>query len=191
MIRFSFSRKHYVDTRKGREADSSTNRSVTLRSFERAALGAFLFVPMVSAQEATPGEKTRPSGTGKTYNAPAATYTGKGGRYLVAPQKVKATVTAVDLEKRSISVVPAQKGGRFKVAEVGPQGREWSKVDEMELTFLMTAGMEKIKASKGAAKKLGAKSILLENLPLGSRIKVEYYPVPRKILELTVQRAGS
>ena len=191
MIRFSFSRKHYGDTRKARVADSSTNRSVTLRSFGRAALTALMFVPMVSAQEATPGEKTRPSSVGKTYNAPAATYTGKGGRYLVAPQKAKATVTAVDLENRSISIVPAQKGGKFKVAEVGPQGREWSKVDEMELTFLMTAGMEKIKASKGAAKKLGGKSILLENLPLGSKIKVEYYPVPRKILELTVQRAGS
>jgi hypothetical protein len=64
-------------------------------------------------------------------------------------------------------------------------------VDEMELSFVMGPGMEKITASKSAAKSLGKKSIALEELPVHSEVKVEYYPVPRMILALTVERAGA
>jgi hypothetical protein len=161
-----------------------------------SALGQAVFVALLVAvalpgQEPTPGEKTRPSGKGQTYNAPGATYSGKGDDYQVDPQKTKAIVSAINLEKRSITVVPAKKGGKFKVAEVTAAGRTWQQADEMELTFLMAPGLEKITASKSAAKSLGKKSIALEELPVQSEIKVEYYPVPRMILALTVERAGS
>ena len=41
------------------------------------------------------------------------------------------------------------------------------------------------------AKTLGKKSMTLEELQPGAEIKVEYYPVPRIIREMTVERAGS
>ena len=157
----------------------------------RAVLCALLVSAALAGQEPTPGEKTRPAGKGQTYNAPGATYSGKGDDYQVDPQKAKAIVSAIHLEKRSISVVPAKKGGKFKVAEVTAAGRTWQQVDEMELTFLMAPGLEKILASKSAAKSLGKKSITLEELPVHSEIKVEYYPAPRMILALTVERAGA
>jgi hypothetical protein len=157
----------------------------------RAVSCTLLVAAVLTGQQPTPGEKTRPAGKGQTYNAPGATYSGEGDDYQVDPQKAKAIVSAINLEKRSITVTPVKKGGKFKVAEVGPAGRTWQQVDEMELTFLMSPGLEKITASKAAAKSLGKKSIALEELPVHSEIKVEYYPAPRMILALTVERVGS
>jgi hypothetical protein len=163
----------------------------TISAVGRAAYCALLVSIALTGQQPTPGEKTRPSGKGQTYNAPGATYSEKGGDYQVAPQKAKAIVSAVNLEKRSITVVPAKKGGKFKVAELGAEGRTWQEVDQMELSFLTAPRLEKILVSKSASKPLGKKSIALEELPVKSEIKVEYYPVPRMVLALTVERAGS
>jgi hypothetical protein len=190
MIQTLFRSKNSPSGRGGQTGPRSTPAGA-LYALGRAVFCALLVSVVLTGQEPTPGEKTRPAGKGQTYNAPGATYSGKGDDYQVDPQKAKAIVSAINLEKRSITVAPAKKGGKFRVAEVTEAGRAWQQVDEMELTFLMAPGLEKIMASKSAAKSLGKKSIALEELPVQSEIKVEYYPVPRMILALTVERAGS
>ena len=150
-----------------------------------------LFAPAALGQQPTAGEKTRPNSRSQTYNAPGATYSGEGGDYQVSPQKTKARITAVDLAKRSITLTSTKKNGTFKVGEIGPEGRSWSQVEELELTFDIRTGQEKIKVTGNAAKELGKKSMTLEELRPGAEIKVEYYPVPRIIRAMTVERAGS
>lgn len=157
----------------------------------RACVAMFLAALTALGQQPTAGEKTRPSGKSQTYNAPGTTYSGTGGSYQVAPQKAKARITAVDIEKRSITIVPIKKGGKFKVAEVGPEGRIWQQVEEMELSFSMAGGQEKINVTGAASKALDKKSMTLEELKPGAEIKIEYYPVPKVIREMTVERVGS
>lgn len=157
----------------------------------RACAALILAALTAPGQQPTPGEKTRPSSKSQTYNTPGATYSGTGGGYQVAPQKTKARITAVDLDKRSITVVPAKKGGKFKVAEVGPEGRTWQQVEEMELSFSMAGGQEKISVKGAASKALDKKSMTLEELKPGAEIKIEYYPVPKVIREMTVERVGT
>jgi hypothetical protein len=143
------------------------------------------------AQQPTAGEKTRPQSRSHSYNAPGATYSGEGDSYQVAPQKAKAKVTGVDLEKRSITVVPAKPGGRFKVADLEDGNRSWRQVEEMELSFHIATGHETIRVGGSAAKTLDKKSITLEELKPGDEVKVEYYPIPRIVREITVERVGS
>ena len=164
---------------------------VLISTLTRACAVLLLATLTAPGQQPTPGEKTRPSSKSQTYNTPGATYSGTGGDYQVAPQKTKARITAVDLNKRSITVVPAKKGGKFKVAEVGPDGRTWQQVEQMELEFSMAGGQEKINVSGAASKALDKKSMTLEELKPGAEIKVEYYPVPKVIREMTVERVGS
>ena len=167
----------------------------TLLSAANRIVGTVFLTIMASAalygQQPTPGEKTRAGSRAQTYNAPGATYTGKGGDYQVDPQKAKAVVSSINLEKRTITVVPATQGGTFKVAELVEKGRVWREVEEMEMTFAMPIGLEKIQLSKTAASSLGKKSISLEELPLRAEIKIEYYPVPRMVLAMTVERISS
>jgi len=97
-------------------------------------------------------------------------------KYFVNPQKTKAIVKAVDLEARTISVVPAKKNGFFRVAEITKEGRSWSNSKEMTLVFVTPKGLEQIKASGQAAKSFRKKRLLLEEIPLDATIKLEYYP---------------
>lgn len=158
----------------------------------RLAFCGLLACLVLPAQEPTAGEKTRPSGKIQDYNSPGAgnTYNPRGD-YISKPQRADAVVTAVDLEKRSITVLPAKRGHKFKVAEVGAKGREWHKVDKMELTFMVPSGREQVKVSKKAAKTLGKKTLTLEELQVGSKTKVEYYPVLRQIVQITVEQPAS
>jgi hypothetical protein len=176
--------------RTGKRLNRSSCRPLLARSFVIGTAATLAAAAILAAQH-TAGEKTRVDARTGSENAPVATYSGKGSDYQVAPQKAKATVRKIDLEKRTVTVVPAKKGAKFKVAEIGPEGRTWFQVEEMECNFVMGAGLEKITASKGAAKVLGKKGILLDELPVGSEIKIEYYPALRSILEMTVERAGS
>lgn len=170
---------------------SGKPRGGLISPLTRACAALLLAALTALGQQPTAGEKTRPSSKSQTYNTPGATYSGTGGGYQVAPQKAKAKITAVDLEKRSITVVPIKKGGKFKVAEVGPEGRTWQQVEQMELGFSMAGGQEKINVSGAASKALDKKRMTLEELKPGAEIKVEYYPVPKVIREMTVERVGS
>ena len=113
------------------EGFASSSRSFTTRCLGKAAVCTLLGALAAQPQEPTAGEQTRAGAKGASYNAPGAKYTGKGGSYLVAPQKAKATVMSVDLEKRTIKLAPAKKNGTFRVAEITPEGRIWHQVKEM------------------------------------------------------------
>ncbi len=113
------------------EGVDSSSRSFTARCLGKVVACIVLGALAAQAQQPTPGEQTRPSSVGQTYNAPGARYTGKGGSYFVAPQKAKAIVMAVDLSKRTIKIAPAKKNGTFRVAEITPEGRVLQLVKEM------------------------------------------------------------
>ena len=173
------------------EGADSSSRPFTARCLGKVVVCIVLGALAMEAQEPTPGERTRPSSTGQTYNAPGARYTGKGGSYFVAPQKAKAIVMAVDLSKRTIKIAPAKKNGTFRVAEITPEGRVWHQVKEMELTFVTPSGQEQIRASGKAAKRLGKKRLRLDEIPKDARIKVEYYPAGPAAREIIVESVPS
>lgn len=85
-------------------------------------------------------------------------------------EKLKGKVKAVDLKKRTVTVT--------------------SDGENMELGFPTAAGREKVTLGKKAAKALGKKSVLLEDLPAGSEVKVQYYPTLGQIMEITVEDLG-
>jgi hypothetical protein len=88
--------------------------------------------------------------------------------------KVKGSISNVDLEKRSVTIVPDGK-----------------KADNVELTFPQPSGREQIKVSKKAAKRLGKKDIELEELKPGTSVRLRYYPSLQQVMELIVdQPAG-
>lgn len=86
--------------------------------------------------------------------------------------KVKGSIGKVDLEKRSVTVVPHGKkaGG------------------EVELTFPQPRGREQIKVSKKAAKRLGKKDIELEELKPGASVRLQYYPRLQQVMELIIDQ---
>ena len=106
--------------------------------------------------------------------------------YFVAPQKTKAIIKAIDLEARTIKVIPIKKNGSFRVAQINEQGRAWSTSKEMTLVFITPKGLEQIKASGQAAKHLGKRTLRLDEIPLDARIKVEYYPAGPAAREVIV-----
>ena len=86
--------------------------------------------------------------------------------------KVKGSIGKVDLEKRSVTVVP--------------QGKKAG--GEVELTFPQPRGREQIKVSKKAAKRLGKKDIELEELKPGASVRLQYYPSLQQVMELIVDQ---
>ena len=134
--------------------------------------------------EKTLGEKVTPLERSKHGDDIAI---GEIPKYQVTPQKTKARVLEVDVKARTLKIVPAKKNGSFRVADLDTQGLVWRRVKEMELSFIMPSGREKIRASGQAAKRLGKKGLRLEEIPKDARIKVEYYPVAAAALEVVVQ----
>jgi hypothetical protein len=106
--------------------------------------------------------------------------------YFVDPQKAKGIIKAIDLEARTIKVIPVKKNGTFRVAQINEQGRAWSKSKEMTLIFVTPKGLEQIKASGQAAKHLGKKSLRLEDIPEDAKVKLEYYPAGPAAREVIV-----
>ncbi len=104
----------------------------------------------------------------------------------MGPQKTKAIVTGIDLDARSITVVPVKKNGSFRVAEISEAGRSWSTSEEMTLIFVTPEGLAQIKVSGQAAKSLKKRSLRLEDVPRDATIKLEYYPGGPAAREITV-----
>jgi len=77
-------------------------------------------------------------------------------------------ISSVDIQKRTVSIKPHK------------QERA------LTLTFSQPAGREQIKTSKKAAKALGKKKLLLEELSEGAKVQVQYYPVLGQVMELVV-----
>ena len=82
-------------------------------------------------------------------------------------EKVKGKVKAVDLQKRTVTVTRSE--------------------GDLVLGFPTAAGREKVTLGKKAAKALGKKSFGLEDLPVGSGVKVAYYPTLSQIMEIVVE----
>ena len=155
---------------------------------------AFLLITgsfILAAQEAprTAGEKATPRKESPSLSAPGSTFSGDL-KSMAKPQKATALVTDLDLKERSITIVPAKKDGKFKVASLDDKGRVWGWANQLILEFPVPAGLEKVKTSKRAAKVLGKKQLRLDEVTVGSRVKVEYYPVLMQIIEITVEQPG-
>ena len=88
--------------------------------------------------------------------------------------KLKGTIAKVDLEKRTVTIVAAKK-----------------KQGELELGFPQTRGREQVKLSKKAAKILGKKGLDLEEVRPGSKVRVQYYPTLRQVMELLIEKPAS
>ncbi len=83
-------------------------------------------------------------------------------------EKAKGTLSAVDLEARTVTI-QTKKGS-----------------EPMVLAFSQPEGREQIKASKKAEKRLGLRRISLEDLEEGTPVQLRYYPVLGQILDLTI-----
>ena len=82
-------------------------------------------------------------------------------------EKIKGKVKAVDLQKRTVTLARSE--------------------GDLVLGFPTAAGREKVTLGKKAAKALGKKSVGLEDLPVGSEVKVAYYPTLSQIMEIIVE----
>ncbi|MBI3696286.1 MAG: hypothetical protein HY238_15795 [Acidobacteria bacterium] len=82
-------------------------------------------------------------------------------------ENLKGTLKSVDLQKRTVTVSHSD--------------------GEMVLSFPTAAGREKITLSKKVAAAMGKKSLHLEEIRAGSRVKVAYYPALGAIMEITVE----
>ena len=115
------------------------------------------------AQQKTVSSSTRP---GVNDNASGA-LEGTRPEKVLAIVKSRGTVTSVDLTKRTVL---------FDLAKKGP----------IELAFSQPAGREQLKTGKKAAKRLGKTRIVLEELPAGAKVRVQYYPLLSQLLEVVV-----
>lgn len=99
----------------------------------------------------------------------------KGAIQGVKPGKVLKTVKdtgivrKVDLQARTVTIA-------LKGQEEG-----------IVLTFSQPSGREQIKTSKKIAKSTGQKKLNLDELPVGSKVKFEYYTLLGQLMDLTVE----
>lgn len=117
----------------------------------------------VIAQQKTISSSTRP---GVNDNASGA-LEGTRPEKVLDIVKAKGTVTSVDLDKRTVLLDLAKKG-------------------KVELAFSQPAGREQLKTGKKAAKRLGKARIVLEELPAGAKVRVQYYPLLSQLLEVVM-----
>ena len=85
--------------------------------------------------------------------------------------KLKGTIGKVDLDKRTVTIVPKKK-----------------KQGEIELTFAQPRGREQVKLSRKAAKLLGKKGLELEDVQPGSKVSLQYYPGLGQVMELIIEK---
>jgi len=110
--------------------------------------------------------------------APAAVYTGKPGE-LVKTSTVRVVVTSVSLNDRSINVAAEKKRAGPRVYLIGVEPKKWTRLAEANLRFSQPAGLEKIEMSKKATRESGRRAVRLEDLTVGSVLKVDHYRVYR------------
>ncbi len=147
-------------------------------------------LPLMLLALALAAEGARPQANGEPRQDPRASQAGprKAGP-AAKPRKVKAVLREVDLDHRSITIVPL----RPEPGAAGGERPGRADLEKLELAFPAPAGSELIKLSKRAAKALGkkgAKKIPLEQLKAGSQLRVEYDPAAGRIIELVVEQAA-
>lgn len=82
-------------------------------------------------------------------------------------ENLKGTLKKVDLQKRTVTIAQAD--------------------GESVFSFPTAAGREKIYLSKKVARALKKKSLRLDEIPVGSQVKVAYYPALGTIMQLTIE----
>ncbi len=115
------------------------------------------------AQQKTISSSTRP---GVNDNADGA-LEGTRPEKVLAVVKAKGTVKSVDLQKRTVSFVLGKHGA-------------------IELGFSQPAGREQVKVAKKAAKRIGKSRLRLEEVQLGAKVRVQYYPLLGQLLEVVL-----
>ena len=115
------------------------------------------------AQQRTVSSSTRP---GVNDNADGA-LEGTRPEKILAVVKAKGTVTAVDLQKRTLNLALAKTGA-------------------IELEFAQPAGREHVKAGKKAAKRIGKSRLRLEEIPVGAKVRIQYYPQISQLMEVVL-----
>ena len=129
----------------------------------RLILALALFVCSAFAQQRTVSSSTRP---GVNDNADGA-LEGTRPEKVLAVVKAKGTVTAVDLQKRTVNLALAKAGA-------------------LELSFAQPPGREQVKAGKRAAKRIGKSRLRLEEVPVGAKVRVQYYPLLSQLMEVVL-----
>ena len=88
--------------------------------------------------------------------------------------KLKGVVENVDLDKRTITIYVGKKRKR-----------------SIRLTFPQPNGLEQVKTSKKTFKILGKKRLALEDVEMGYKVRLQYYPLLDQVAELVVEKLGS
>ncbi len=129
----------------------------------RLILALALFVCGAVAQQRTVSSSTRP---GVNDNADGA-LEGTRPEKVLKVVKAKGTVTAIDLQKRTLNLTLAKTGA-------------------VELAFAQPLGREHVKAGKRAAKRIGKSRLSLEEVPVGAKVRVQYYPLISQLMEVVL-----
>ena len=129
----------------------------------RPLLALVLCACAAFAQQRTVSSSTRP---GVNDNADGA-LEGTRPEGMLAVVKAKGTVTAVDLRKRTVSLALAKTGA-------------------IDLSFAQPPGREHVKAGKKAAKRIGKSRLRLEEVPVGAKVRVQYYPLLSQLMEVVL-----
>lgn len=136
-----------------------------------SSVGILLAVAMCGTAQAQDIGQTTPA-------AAAAVYTGKPGE-LVKTRTARVVVTGVNLADRSIDVAAQKSGSGPRAYVLGIEKKKWKSFNEANLRFSQPAGFEKIELSKKAARESKHHAVTLENLTVGSVLKVDHYRVYR------------
>lgn len=136
-----------------------------------SSVGILLAVAICGIGQAQDVGQTTPA-------APAAVYTGKPGEFLKT-STVRVVVTSINLDDRSINVAAEKTGRGPRVHLIGVEPKKWTRLTEANLRFSQPAGLEKIGMSKKATRESGRRAVTLEDLTVGTVLKVDHYRVYR------------
>ncbi len=129
----------------------------------RLILAVALCVCPALAQQRTVSSSTRP---GVNDNADGA-LEGTRPEKVLQVVKAKGTVTAINLQERTVNLTLAKTGA-------------------IELSFAQPPGREHVKAGKKAAKRIGKSRLRLEEVPVGAKVRVQYYPLISQLMEVVL-----
>lgn len=115
------------------------------------------------AQQRTVSSSTRP---GVNDNADGA-LEGTRPEKVLKVVKAKGTVTAINLQQRTVNLALAKTGA-------------------IELSFAQPPGREHVKAGKKAAKRIGKSRLRLEEVPVGAKVRIQYYPLISQLMEVVL-----
>ncbi len=148
----------------GRPEAQNEQEMLTIRPAAFLLSATLLLTSAAVAQQANAGSKTRSTDPTRA----DVHELGIKPNSVLKVRKAKGVIAKVDLVKRSVTITLSK-------------GK-----DPMELTFSQPSGREQIKTSKKMAKALGKKVLRLDEVPIGAKVQLAYYPLLGQLMELTV-----